>query len=247
MQDHHINSYNLGILNYRDALNLQNQLHESALKNETAHILFLQHFPVITLGKNADPKFLLHSLKKIENEGVEIVHTDRGGQVTGHEPGQLVVYPILPLLKFQLGAKKYVCQLEEVVIRTLADFNISAKRDAINPGVWVGLEKICAIGIRIDKRISRHGLALNVDNSLDIYKWMVPCGISNRGITSIKQQLMRQKQDSPLNVEITIDKIVSNFSAHFEEVFQIKLDSHESPHQWTALKNKNRMLEQASL
>src|SRR5690606_6881098 len=113
------------------------------------------------------------------------VKTERGGQITAHEPGQLVLYPILPLAQWGISARRYVNTLEQAVIQLLADYGVEARRDTEHPGVWVEANKICALGIRIKQRVSMHGLALNVTNALDIFSSIVPCGIHGRGVTSL--------------------------------------------------------------
>jgi lipoate-protein ligase B len=151
----------------------------------------VEHPPVITFGNQTDPNFLLSSKLELSALGVEVEESDRGGQVTAHEPGQLVIYPIVALSRLKLSPKSYVYILEQAVIETLAQWGVYAQRDPVNPGVWVGSQKICAIGIRISRRVSLHGLALNISNSLSLFNHIVPCGIKGRGITSLSLQMGR--------------------------------------------------------
>lgn len=151
--------------------------------------MLLQHEPVLTLGKNADAGLVLTQPGSLEAAGIEVVATDRGGEVTAHEPGQLVVYPILPLQQLRLPPKRYVDRLLDTVILTLQHFGIAAQSDPDYPGVWVGRDKICAVGIRVKERVSLHGIALNVVNDLKLFRLIVPCGIRERGVTSMENLL----------------------------------------------------------
>lgn len=180
---------NLGLLSWRESYALQQSIHERVVAGEFDGVLcFVEHTPVITFGNQTDLNFLRSSKAELTALGVEIEESDRGGQITAHEPGQQVVYPIVALSRLKLSPKGYVHILEQAVIETLERWGIDAKRDPVNPGVWVGSQKICAIGIRISRRVSMHGLALNVSNSLSLFNHFVPCGIKGRGITSLSLQ-----------------------------------------------------------
>ena len=152
----------------------------------------VQHPSVLTLGKNADASFIKSSPAELSQQGVAVVPIDRGGEVTAHSPGQLVVYPILPLREFRLTPKKFVTLLEELVIQVLRSYGVTGARDEINPGVWVGRDKICAIGVRIQERVSLHGFAFNICNDLNLFENIVPCGIADRGVTSLSRVLGRR-------------------------------------------------------
>lgn len=174
-----------GRIPYDEALRLQHQVHAMVVAGESSGAcLALEHPAVLTFGKNADPHNLLTAEAVLRQRGVTITTTERGGEVTAHMPGQLVLYPILPLARLGIGARSYVCALEEAVIRALADWGVTATRDPEHPGVWVGDQKICALGVRIKERVSLHGLALNLTNELDLFNAIIPCGIRNRGVTS---------------------------------------------------------------
>ncbi len=140
---------------------------------------------VYTLGKNASLENLLWSPDILAQRGIEVVRCDRGGQVTAHMPGQLVCYILLDMRKFSFGVKFFVKIIEESVICLLKSFGIAAHTDDAFPGVWVGTEKICAIGLKIAKHTSSHGLSLNIHNDLNLYQGIRPCGISDRGVTSM--------------------------------------------------------------
>lgn len=173
-------------MDYLECLNLQRVLHQRVAAGDSAgEILSVEHPPVLTLGQNADFQFLRFAEAVLSSKGISIFQVERGGEVTAHEPGQLVVYPIIRLRDFGLMPKQYVALLEDSVIALLADFGILARRDAAFPGVWVGQEKVCAVGIRIKDRTSLHGLAINVCNSLKTFDYIVPCGIPGRGVTSL--------------------------------------------------------------
>jgi lipoate-protein ligase B len=167
---------------------LQERVHQAVARGDNPTIIALEHPPVITFGKNASAEHLLVPKAILAMRGVESVQTDRGGELTAHEPGQLVVYPIVPVT----SVRKYVRCLEESVIQELATYGITAATDSEYPGVWVGHEKICAIGVRVKDRVSMHGLALNVCNTLATFSLIVPCGIKGRGVTTMRRLLDRR-------------------------------------------------------
>lgn len=198
----------LGLVSWKEGFEAQKAAQEQVLKAEFEGIfLCLEHSPTITLGQNGDWGLLVSSASHLASVGIQVESSDRGGEVTAHEPGQLVVYPILALSRLKLGAKSYVHILEESVILTLGEFGVKAHRDPAYPGVWVGDQKICAIGIRVSKRVSMHGLALNVSNSLNLFQHIVPCGIKGRGVTSLCLQL---GQD--VSVMVVAKKLVAHLS-----------------------------------
>lgn len=183
-------SHHIGLLDYRAALALQQELHAKVSAGDPrAHLIFVEHPPVLTLGKNADARFLLFGEDYFKARGIDVVSIDRGGEVTAHEPGQLVIYPILKLEDFRLAPKAYVNLLEGVVIDALAGFGVEAWRDPEHPGVWTKGGKICAIGIRVKARATLHGIAINVVNSLGLFQEIVPCGIQGRAATSLEKEL----------------------------------------------------------
>ncbi|WP_141731207.1 lipoyl(octanoyl) transferase LipB [Oligoflexus tunisiensis] len=218
--------FECGLLPYGKALEIQHQLHSEVREGQRfGAIMMLQHQPVLTLGKNADAGLVLTQSESLEAAGIEVFPTDRGGEVTAHEPGQLVVYPILPLQQLRLPPKRYVDRLLESVILTVQHFGIAAQSDPDYPGVWVGRDKICAIGIRVKERVSLHGIALNVVNDLNLFRLIVPCGIRERGVTSLQNLLgstpdlsdvariwlQKFSEVMDLSVKIqTVDKVMRN-------------------------------------
>lgn len=179
-----------GLESYSQCLDRQHIIHRDVSATPgLAVVITVQHTPVITLGKNADHTYVLSGKDWLKARGIDLIQTDRGGEVTAHEPGQLVVYPILKLIEFGLSPRKYVALLEETIIEMLAQWGILSAVDPDHPGVWVGENKICAVGVRIKDRVTMHGIALNICNDLDLFRLMVPCGIVGRGVTSIAREL----------------------------------------------------------
>ena len=182
----------LGVMPYGDALARQLSAHDAVSHGACPVIFTVQHPPVLTMGKNADAQNLLFSRDFYRQNGVDLFEVERGGEVTAHMPGQLVIYLVLPLAALGLSVRSYIYLLEEAVISTLVSYGIKACRDLDYPGVWVGHSKICAIGVRIKNRTSMHGLALNINNSMDLYGWIVPCGIRHRSVTNVQECLGRE-------------------------------------------------------
>lgn len=186
----------LGLVGYKDALAIQLTHHQNVVDGGEAVFLLVEHPPVLTLGKHADPQNILFDEATIKASGVQVCLTDRGGEVTAHVPGQLVVYPIIPVSRMAIAPKRYVHLLEEAVIECLKSYDLVADRHPEHPGVWVGANKICALGIRIKSRVSMHGLALNVNNDFQLFDKIIPCGIRTRGVTSMQREL---KQNIAMN------------------------------------------------
>ncbi len=188
---HSLPVIDLGLCPYDQALARQLSAVEAVVMDSTQEVIFVvEHPPCLTLGRNATEQFIPNR-QIVLDAGVDICETDRGGQVTAHMPGQLVVYPILHLGQRRISVRRYVDLLEDTVIATLAEYGIRATRDKQYPGVWVGDAKICALGVRITRRVSMHGLALNVTNDLGLFQKIVPCGIVDRAVTSMQQLLQR--------------------------------------------------------
>jgi len=154
-------------------------------------LLLLEHDPVFTLGRNARAENVLLPEAALKAQGFEVFETGRGGDVTYHGPGQVVGYPILDLSPDRCDVHRYVRDLEEVMIRTCADYDLQAGRVAGMSGAWIGEEKVGAIGVRIARWVTSHGFALNVANDLTPFGMIVPCGIRGRGVTSLERQLRR--------------------------------------------------------
>jgi len=224
----------LDTVDYLTALRLQEKL--VALRKGDAIgdvLVLLEHLPVITLGRNAKTKNIIASPELLAQRGVEVFECDRGGDVTFHGPGQLVAYPILDIRGFPsesatrktLGAIEYVRRLEEVLIRTCADFGVPAKRIPGLTGVWTGEDarpptiggeeaKIAALGVHISQGVTSHGVALNVNNDLSFFDLIVPCGIASKGVTSMAEQLNR---------DVPVQDVAYSFSRNFGVVFQSQM------------------------
>jgi lipoyl(octanoyl) transferase len=190
-----INVRRLGVISYAEGLELQKQLVEQRKRGEIPdQLLLLEHPPVITLGVKSrnDRSHVIATEETLEAEGVEIFETGRGGDVTYHGPGQLVGYPILDLKPDRCDVHKYVRDLEEVMIRTAAAFGVTAGRIPGLTGAWVGQEKLAAIGVRIARWVTSHGFAFNVNTSLQHFDFIVPCGITEKGVTSLERLLGRK-------------------------------------------------------
>jgi lipoyl(octanoyl) transferase len=184
----------LGTLRYRDAWALQERIHEQVLAGGEEHLLLVEHPPVITLGRRPGlSKNILAAADRLNQLGVEVVESDRGGDVTFHGPGQLVAYPIIRLNDHKLSVGGYVRRLQEIVIATLNDLGVPARTDPAAIGVWTcdhecELAKVCAFGVRIRRGVSIHGLALNVTTDLSYFKLINPCGLG-RAVTSLQKLL----------------------------------------------------------
>lgn len=174
-------------------------------------LVFVEHEPVYTLGRSAKDAHVLLREDELAARGIDLVRIGRGGDVTYHGPGQLVGYPIIKLAALGVGAVGYVTGLEQCLIRVLADFGIAAGTDPINRGVWVGANKIAAIGVRITGGVTMHGFALNVRTDMAPYAGIVPCGIASRGVTSM--HLLQP------GAAVTLDAVVARFLIAFSERF----------------------------
>ena len=204
----------LGVVPYHEALTLQRALVEERRADRIPDLLLLlQHPPVITLGVKGDGgrSNIVASNERLAELGIEVSETGRGGDVTYHGPGQVVGYPILDLRPDRCDVHKYVRDVEEVMIRACADYGVVAGRIKGQTGTWVGGDKIGAIGIRISRWITSHGFAFNVGTDLDHFRLIVPCGISDGGVTSLEKLLGR---DVPIAEAEA--RLVHHFSAVFE-------------------------------
>jgi len=178
---------------YSDVLAMQERLHAQRVAGEIPDtMLLLEHRPVYTLGRSASEGNVLFSEEALRQAGIERVVTTRGGDVTYHGPGQLVGYPIIHLGEAGLRVLEYVTALEEMLIRAVATYGITAGRDTRNRGVWVGDDKLAALGIRVSHHVTMHGFALNVTTQMENYRGIVACGLRNAGITSLSRLLGRQ-------------------------------------------------------
>jgi lipoate-protein ligase B len=181
---------NAGRTSYTECWALQQSLLEYRIAGETPDLLLLtEHDHVYTIGTAGGEDHLLWQSDDLSTRGIAVVRTDRGGDITYHGPGQLVAYPILDLHGYYCDLHRYLRDLEETVLRTLGCFGIRGERLPGYTGVWVAGEKICAIGVRSRRWVTMHGLALNVNTDLDFYRGIIPCGIFERGVTSMRELL----------------------------------------------------------
>jgi len=211
----------LGRVRYTDALDLQARLvRERRAGAIPDTLLLLEHDPVFTLGRNARRENLLLSAEALRERGFDVFETGRGGDVTYHGPGQVVGYPILDLSPNRQDVHRYVRDLEEVMIRTCADYGVEAGRVAGLTGVWVGADKIGAIGVRISRWVTSHGFAYNVSTDLAAFDLIVPCGIRGRGVTSLALLLGR---------EVPLAEVEDRLATHFAALFEHQPAAERSP------------------
>jgi len=203
----------LGLVPYAEALALQKQLVEERRHGRIGDVLLLVEHPhVLTLGVRGDGgrSHILAAPDILQSRGVEVHETGRGGDITYHGPGQIVGYPIIDLKPDRCDVHRYVRDIEDVLIRVAADYGVTAERVAGLTGVWVGGEKVAAIGVRIARWITSHGFALNVTTDLDYFNLIVPCGIADRGVTSLSKLLGK-----PLDRREVEDRLVQRFTDVF--------------------------------
>ena len=225
----------LGIIDYKTAWDYQESLLQQNVSVKTAirndetmagkldtknYFLLCEHEPVYTLGKSGDMKNVLMSEEELKANNIQFFKTNRGGDITFHGPQQIVGYPILDLEKFYTDIGKYLRNLEEVIILTIAEYGIKGERSTGETGVWIepgiaGRErKICAIGVRCSRWITMHGLALNVNTELSYFDNIIPCGIANKQVTSIEKELGEK-----VDFEEAKIKVRENFAKVFETTF----------------------------
>ena len=209
-----INVVYLPLSPYRPVLELQRALHaemverkRSGLEIGPEWLLTVEHEPVVTLGKHAEESNLLRP-ELLGARGIECIRIERGGDVTYHGPGQLVVYPLIDLEAHHLGVKGYVHLLEEAVIRTIADYGIIGERVEGASGVWIGAgspeeRKICALGVKCTRFITMHGLALNVNTDITPFSLINPCGFTDKGVTSMAMELNHPLDMSEVRTRLT--------------------------------------------
>ena len=222
----------LGQKSYSESLKIQEgyfnsiiELKRSNRKKETSiptdnYLLWVEHPPVFTLGKSGKMEHLLLNQQTLVNKGIEFYKTNRGGDITFHGPGQLVVYPILDLDNFFTDIHKYLRFLEEAVIGTLKEYGLKTKRSPGETGVWLDVgtpfaRKICAMGVRASRWVTMHGLALNLNIDLGYFDHIVPCGIKGKGVTSLAKELGR---------EIDVELVKQKLKIHLGNLFDAQLD-----------------------
>ena len=204
-----------GTSDYREMWDLQNQLHQSVVNNGNEQYLILtEHKPVITIGKTGSKNNLLANPEWLIKQNIEVIENDRGGDITFHGPGQIVGYPILNLAKFKKDIHWYLRAIEDVIIKSLGELGLTAERQEKLTGVWIENRKICAIGVKTSRWVTMHGFALNVLTNLDYFKMIVPCGINDKGVTSISHEL-----GNTIDLNQVINILVSNF----QDIFRVNL------------------------
>jgi lipoate-protein ligase B len=206
----------LPVIEYREVWDLQHRL-VTARKDRIIDkdvVLFLEHPPVFTLGRRGGLDNLTVPEGFLEKAGVSVIHVERGGDITYHGPGQLVVYPIVDLREAGLKVLDYVTALEEVMIGAAADWNVVAERNPMNRGVWVANKKLGSIGITVRRGVSFHGIAFNVNVALEPFGWINPCGLKGIGMTSLERELSHQ---------LPMKEVRETLSLHFEAVFGVAL------------------------
>ena len=204
--------HHLGRVSYSEALDLQRRLHaEVANGDRPDTLILLEHPHVYTLGRRGSMDDILASDDDLRRLGIEVHQTDRGGEVTYHGPGQLVGYPILNLRRWGGGPLEYVRSLETTIIASLSEFGIRAKREGHPTGVWVEDRKIAAIGVKVGRRVTTHGFALNVSVDLSYFDLIVPCGMPDIQVTSMSRELGR-----PISIDEIVPVVVEEFGEKFE-------------------------------
>lgn len=231
----------LGLTDYKRAWDYQEMLFNDTLEQKLRnrdlpaeqqvlppnHLIFCEHPHVITLGKSGDAQHLLMSESFLKEKGIAFYRINRGGDITYHGPDQLVGYPILDLDQFVTDIDKYLRLLEEMIIRTLADYGIKGKRLKGATGVWLDPDnpakarKICAMGIRCSRWVTMHGFALNVNNDLSYFNFIVPCGINNKQVTSMQKELGKK---------VNKEEVKSRLKHHFSNLFDASLTTKSGQH-----------------
>jgi len=208
-------AYLLGQIGYKEAYNIQTRFMENRIAGYIKDtLLLLEHPHTITIGKSGNSKNILVSNERLKELGISLFLADRGGDVTYHGPGQLVGYPIIDLKNRGKDIRKYVHDIEEVIINTLRVFSIESSRSIYHPGVWVNNCQIAAIGLRIKKCVTMHGFSLNVNTNLDVCSLINPCGCSNVKVISCSKILSR---------DIPIDEVINVLLIQFSDIFDFEI------------------------
>lgn len=229
-----LEAYDLGRAPYRPVWDLQTAIQQRLIDEKKARrkqklykpgdesndvLLFVEHPHVYTLGKSGDSANLLKGLKELSDIDAEYIEIDRGGDITYHGPGQIVGYPILDLDRHFTDIHKYLRYLEEVIILTCGEYGIEAGRIEGLTGVWVGDKKICAMGIRCSRWVTMHGFALNVHTDLDYFRHIVPCGISDKEVTSLSELVAKK---------VHTEEVKEHLRKHFSNVFGVNIVNTDS-------------------
>ena len=201
----------LGLVDYQAAWDLQTELHRQVVNNERGDILLLLEHPnTYTLGKIADENNLIGGKEFLEKHKISVFNIDRGGDITYHGPGQIVGYPIIKLENWEKDTHKYLRALEQVIINVCAQFGIRAGRNEAYTGVWIEDRKIAAIGIKVSRWVTMHGFAFNINTDLELFNGIIPCGISDKRVTSLQKEL---------GEKLIIDELKDRIADEFKNVF----------------------------
>ncbi len=217
---------NLGTVSYQEAWDLQRTIHlmrTSGAIEDT--LLLLEHPHTYTLGKTADRTNLIGSEEYLEKNGISVFEIDRGGDITYHGPGQIVGYPIIDLNKWKPDTHLYLRNLEEVIIKVLAEYGIESGRKPEYTGVWVGESKIAAIGIRVSRWVTMHGFAFNINTDLELFNGIIPCGIKDKEVTSLSRLLKRE-----IKIDEVKQKLRDQFVLHFDYSTLKEIDIYQLVH-----------------
>ena len=202
----------LGQIDYQEAWDLQRSFFEKRLNGEIPDtLLLLEHPHTYTLGKTTDKSNLVGDDEYLSEKGIKVYDIDRGGDITYHGPGQIVGYAIFDLKKWKQDTHLYLRALEEVIIRTCSNYGLTTSRDEEHTGVWIDDRKICAIGIKVSRWITMHGFAFNVNTDLKLFDGIIPCGINDKEVTSLKHEL-----DGTFDIQSVKEVIVKNVKEIFE-------------------------------
>jgi len=206
----------LGTVEYAEAHDLQKELQAKRIAGEIGDtVLLLEHPAVLTLGRSSKEQHVVAPPEVLEARGISVHEVGRGGDVTYHGPGQLVAYPIIDLKPDRRDVRKYMWSLEETMIRTCADFGLAATRVEGLNGAWIGERKVGAVGVRISRWVTMHGLALNANSDLTHFDLIVPCGIQDKGVTSLSAELGRT---------IGVADVIDPLAGHFAELYDAKVE-----------------------
>ncbi|SHF16003.1 lipoyl(octanoyl) transferase [Caldanaerobius fijiensis DSM 17918] len=206
----------LGTMPFNETFDIQRDLVKKAYNGDDDFMVFVEHPHIITIGIDGSPSHILAERSTLDEMGVSVQRIDRGGDVTYHGYGQLVGYPIINLRRYKKDLHWYLDTIEDALINTLKHFKINSTKDPEYPGIWVGNNKIAAIGIAVDRWVTYHGFALNVNTDLDYFKLIIPCGIVGRGVTS----MMAEKGH-----KFELDEIKKVFSKNFEHLIALEYKS----------------------
>jgi lipoate-protein ligase B len=201
----------LNLIDYKEAWDLQKSIFNQRVKKEIPDtLLLLEHPHTYTFGKVAKKNNLVGSADFLKNNNISVYDIDRGGDITYHGPGQIVGYPIINLEDWKKDTHKYLRALEEVIIKTCTEYGLTSNRDSKYTGVWMNGKKIAAIGIKVSRWVTMHGFAFNVNTNLSMFKGIIPCGISDKDVTSLSRELSR---------EINLDEVKISLLNNFKKVF----------------------------